>query len=162
MNTLYLITGGNLADRRKNLMNAKNFIGERVGTIVCSSSIYETEAWGSEGQPSYFNQVHQISTSLEPKDVISVILKIEKEMGRIRTTKNASRIIDIDILFYNDEIISSKNLIIPHKEIPNRRFVLMPLNEISPELVHPVLKKSIKKLLKETSDSLKVSLLSTF
>ena len=162
MNTLYVITGGNLGDRRKNLLEAKNFIEERIGNIVRSSSIYETEAWGSQGQPSYFNQVHQLSTSLKPKEIISAILKIEKDMGRIRTTKNASRIIDIDILFYNDEIIAKENLVIPHKEITNRRFVLMPLNEIAPDLVHPVLKKSIQELLTETGDSLKVTLLSTF
>ncbi|MEO7536374.1 MAG: 2-amino-4-hydroxy-6-hydroxymethyldihydropteridine diphosphokinase, partial [Ferruginibacter sp.] len=121
-----------------------------------SSGIYRTAAWGNTDQPDFLNQVIIADTKLNASETLQQILSIEKLMGRIRTTRNAPRTIDIDILFFNKEIISEKNLTVPHPEIPNRRFVLVPLNELSPDLRHPVLNKSIHVLLAECADPLNV------
>ena len=161
MNTVYLLIGGNLGDRSKNLSDVKKILQSKIGKITQSSSLYETAAWGLEEQPGFLNQVLIIKTNLSPQEIMQKILLIENDMGRIRTKKNAPRTIDIDILFFNNEIITKPKLLIPHPEILNRRFVLVPLNEISPKLVHPHLKKSIKKLLSECSDPLDVKLLSS-
>ena len=157
MNSVFLIVGGNLGNRKKNLQTAATLIDEQVGTIIQSSKIYETEPWGLTDQPAFYNQVHLVKSKLDAETIIDTILKIEKKMGRVRTIKNAARIIDIDILFFNEEIINEPNLVIPHREIPNRRFVLMPLNEIAPLLIHPVLKKNISELLSTCKDQLKVA-----
>jgi 2-amino-4-hydroxy-6-hydroxymethyldihydropteridine diphosphokinase len=161
MNTIFLITGGNIGNRKKNLQTAAALIEEQVGTIIQSSKIYETEPWGLSDQPAFYNQVHIVKNKLDAQTIIDTILKIETKMGRIRTVKNAARIIDIDILFFNDEIIHEPNLIIPHPEIINRRFVLMPLEEVAPEMIHPVLQKSIRELLFTCTDNLKVTPLTT-
>ena len=156
MNSVFLIVGGNLGNRKKNLQTAATFIDEQVGTIIQSSKIYETEPWGLSDQPAFYNQVHLVKSKLGAQTIIDTILEIEEKMGRVRTIKNAARIIDIDILFFNEEIIDEPNLIIPHREIANRRFVLMPLNEIAPLMIHPVVKKNISELLSECKDQLKV------
>ena len=161
MNTGYILTGGNLGDRLANLQKAKEYLGKETGNIVTSSSIYETEAWGNNDQPDFYNQVHIINTKLSAEQMMEKILKIEEQMGRVRAAKNASRIIDIDILFFNDDVINKKDLVIPHPEISNRRFVLTPLNELSPELVHPVLNKTINELLSTCKDTLSVKPLKT-
>ena len=155
MNTLFLITGGNMGNREKSLETAAALIKKQIGKIIQSSRIYETEAWGLTDQPAFYNQVHIVSTHLSAKEVLDKILKIEEDMGRIRTVKNAARIIDIDILFFNDGIIHQRHLVIPHPEISNRRFVLTPLNELAPEMIHPVEKKSIRELLSTCKDTLK-------
>lgn len=157
MNEIYLITGGNIGNRRLNLETASVMIEDNVGKIIRSSKIYETDAWGITDQAIFYNQVHLVKSKLSAQQIIQTILKIEKDMGRIRTIKNAARIIDIDILFFNDEIINEQDLTIPHKEIPNRRFVLTPLNELAPQLIHPVLKKKIHVLLTDCTDNLKVT-----
>ncbi|HSN08069.1 MAG TPA: 2-amino-4-hydroxy-6-hydroxymethyldihydropteridine diphosphokinase [Hanamia sp.] len=157
MNTIILITGGNIGDRRKNLEIASALINQRVGGIIKSSKIYETDAWGITEQPAFYNQVHIVKSELPAHEVLDKILKIEEEMGRRRTIKNAARIIDIDILFFNEEIVNEQNLVIPHPQISNRRFVLLPLNELVPRMIHPVLKKSIHQLLLQTKDQLKVT-----
>ena len=156
MNKIFLITGGNIGDRKKNLETAAAMIQKQIGKIIRLSAIYETEAWGITNQPAFYNQVLEIDTLLSAPEVLHLILKIEEEMGRKRTIKNAARIIDIDILFFNDEIINEQNLIIPHPEIANRRFVLLPLLELDPAKLHPVLNKSVRELLSETKDKLKV------
>ncbi len=156
MNKIFLITGGNIGNRKKNLETAAALIEKRVGEIVNHSKIYETEAWGITDQPSFYNQVLLIESKFSAKEVLDLILNIETEMGRKRTVKNAARIIDIDILFFNNSIVNEQNLIIPHPEIANRKFVLLPLNEIAPQMVHPVLRKTIKDLLFENGDQLKV------
>lgn len=145
-----------MGDRKSNLEEAAALIEENIGTITKRSSIYETEAWGNKDQPSFYNQVLIVESKFSAHDIMSKILEIEKEMGRIRTVKNAARIIDIDILFYNNEIIEDSLLTVPHKEIQNRSFVLMPLNEVAANYVHPVLKTSIKQLLSQCTDPLKV------
>lgn len=157
MNDIYLITGGNMGNRRLNLKTAAVMIEKNIGKIIRSSKIYETDAWGITDQDTFYNQVHLVGSKLSAQQVIQIILKIEKDMGRIRTIKNAARIIDIDILFFNDEIINEQDLTIPHKEIPNRRFVLTPLNELAPQLIHPVFKKNIHALLTDCTDNLKVT-----
>ncbi|HZW70906.1 MAG TPA: 2-amino-4-hydroxy-6-hydroxymethyldihydropteridine diphosphokinase [Hanamia sp.] len=155
MNKLFLVTGGNIGDRKGNLEAAAALIQKQIGKIIRLSAIYETEAWGITSQPAFYNQVLEIDTLLSAREVLHLILKIEEEMGRKRTIKNAARIIDIDILFFNNEIINEHNLIIPHPEIANRRFVLLPLLELDPTKLHPVLNKSIRELLAETKDKLK-------
>jgi 2-amino-4-hydroxy-6-hydroxymethyldihydropteridine diphosphokinase len=132
-------------------------IQEQVGTIIESSKIYETDAWGITNQPAFYNQIHLVESKFSAKKILNKILNIEEKMGRVRTIKNAARIIDIDILFFNNEIISEPNLIVPHPQIINRRFVLMPLNELVPEMIHPVFKKNIYELLKNCKDELRVS-----
>jgi 2-amino-4-hydroxy-6-hydroxymethyldihydropteridine diphosphokinase len=157
MSTAYLLIGGNLGDRKENLLSAISLIKEQCGSLTNSSSVYETEAWGKTDQPSFLNQALEISTSLNARQLMRKILKIEKDMGRIRNEKMGPRIIDIDILLFNDEIHDLAFLKIPHPEMQNRRFVLTPLAEINSELQHPVLKKSIAELLEECPDNLNVS-----
>lgn len=157
MNKIFLITGGNIGNRKKNLETAADLLENHVGKIVQRSKIYETDAWGITNQAAFYNQVLIVESKLPAQKIIQKILKIEEEMGRVRSIKNAARIIDIDILFFNDETVNEQNLIIPHPQIANRRFVLTPLNELAPEMIHPVLKKSIGELLRECKDELKVT-----
>lgn len=156
MNKAYLILGGNVGDMFVNLKNARQHIEQKVGNITQSSSIYRTAAWGKTDEPAFLNQVLVVKTFLSAAQLIETILGIELKMGRQRTIKNASRIIDIDILFYNFDVINSADLIVPHPQIPNRRFVLTPLNEIAPDLIHPQLNLSISALLKNCVDDLQV------
>jgi len=156
MSTAHLLIGGNLGDRKENLLTAISLINEQCGSLTRSSSIYETEAWGNTDQPSFLNQALEISTSLNARQLLRKILKIEKEMGRVRKEKLGPRIIDIDILLFEDEIHDLRFLKIPHPEMQNRRFVLVPLAEINSELMHPVLKKTIAQLLEECPDNLQV------
>jgi 2-amino-4-hydroxy-6-hydroxymethyldihydropteridine diphosphokinase len=158
MNNVYLLIGGNMGDRLKNLSESTKCIEKEVGAILKKSSIYETAAWGVTDQPSFLNQVLFVSTKLSAEDVLKTILSIEEKMGRKRVEKMGPRTIDIDILFYNDEIISLPNLSVPHPHIANRRFVLAPLAEIAPVLFHPVLQKNITELLKVCPDTLEVNI----
>jgi 2-amino-4-hydroxy-6-hydroxymethyldihydropteridine diphosphokinase len=156
MRTAYLLIGGNLGDRKENLSKAVSLINEQCGPLTRASSIYETEAWGITDQPSFLNQALVISTSLNARQLIRRVLKIEEEMGRVRKEKLGPRIIDIDILLFENEIHDLRFLKIPHPEMQNRRFVLVPLAEINPSLQHPVLKKTIAELLEECPDNLEV------
>jgi len=156
MNTAYLLIGGNLENRKENILTAIALINEQCGSLTRSSSIYETEAWGKTDQPPFLNQALEISTALNARQLIRKILKIEKEMGRIREEKLGPRIIDIDIILFENEIHDLRFLKIPHPEMQNRRFVLVPLAEINPTLQHPVLKKTVAELLEECPDNLEV------
>lgn len=156
MNAAYLLIGGNLGNRVHNLAKARMNIENDLGAIIKVSSIYETASWGITEQPDFLNQVLLIQTKFSAEEIMQSILSIENKMGRIRTEKNASRIIDIDILFFNDEIINQKDLTIPHPEIQNRKFALIPLNEIAPHFLHPVFKQSIQNLLSTSKDKLEV------
>jgi len=156
MRTAYLLIGGNLGNRKENLSKAVSLINEQCGPLTGSSSIYETEAWGNTDQPSFLNQALEISTSLNARQLMRKVLKIEEEMGRVRKEKLGPRIIDIDILLFENEIHDLRFLKIPHPEMQNRRFVLVPLAEINSTLQHPVLKKSIAELLEECPDNLEV------
>ena len=157
LNTLYLLIGGNLGDRITNLKQAKELITKEIGQIQKQSSVYETQAWGNQDQPPFLNQAIKIESQLSALKTMEIILQIEKKMGRQRNQKYDPRIIDIDILFYNQEIINIHHLTVPHPEIQNRKFVLIPLNEIAPEYIHPIFKKTVNQLLGECSDPLEVN-----
>jgi 2-amino-4-hydroxy-6-hydroxymethyldihydropteridine diphosphokinase len=156
MNQVYLLIGGNIGDRNANLAAALSLIGKYLGHVINTSSIYETEAWGFTEQPNFFNQAIYIQTNFNADVLMSEILNLEKTMGRERSIPMGPRIIDIDIIYFNDEIINKQSLIIPHPKMSERRFVLLPLAEIAPDYLHPVLNKSNTILLKECGDSLAV------
>jgi 2-amino-4-hydroxy-6-hydroxymethyldihydropteridine diphosphokinase len=150
--TVYLLTGSNIGDSFASLQQAKQAIHLKVGEVVSASSIYKTEPWGNKDQQDFLNQVLNVDTSLEPIDVLKTVLQIEQEMGRNRIEKWGPRIIDIDILFYDELIMETNELKIPHPFLHERRFTLMPLNEIAPELVHPLLNLPVSSLLAQCSD----------
>ena len=152
----FLLLGTNLGDRKKNLSIARNAIEVSVGTILKASSIYKTAAWGKTDQPDFLNQALEIQTSLSPEEVLAEILKIEYTMGRTRDQHWGERIIDIDILLFEKEMISSTALKIPHPELASRRFALEPLAEIAGDVTHPVLQLTIQEMLAQCPDLLKV------
>lgn len=158
MNKAYLLLGGNIGNRIINLIKARQLLEKEVGKILKYSQVYETASWGNTDQPDFLNQVLLVETNLTAEQIMERILFIEKKLGRVRFEKNASRIIDIDILFFNEEIIETKNIIIPHPEIQNRNFVLYPLNELAPQFRHPIFKKTIHELLLYCDDKLAVNL----
>lgn len=156
MNKAYLLIGGNTDNRQGFLQKAIDLLESGVGHIVKKSSVYETAAWGKTDQPAFLNQALLLDTSFSASRLMTLILETEEKMGRIRTEKYASRIIDIDILLFNKEIIESPHVHVPHPQLPNRRFALLPLKEIAPRYKHPVLHKTITQLLKECPDKLEV------
>lgn len=156
MNKVYLIIGSNLGDKFNNIEQANRQIGLRIGKILNSSSVYETEPWGIREQPQFLNLVLYLETNLKPLEILKEIDFIENALGRKKGKKWGARIIDIDILFFNDLIFKSGDLIIPHPSILERMFVLRPIAEIAADLVHPVLKKDIQELLKDCKDTLSV------
>ena len=156
MNTAYLLTGGNLGNRLRHLETARELIEGECGRITRQSSIYETAAWGPVSQPDYLNQVLQVETPLAPRRLMDVLLEIENEMGRRRGERFGARTIDLDILFFNNITLDEEDLIIPHPRLYTRRFVLVPLAEIAPNLVHPILLQTSAGLLAQCSDPLNV------
>jgi 2-amino-4-hydroxy-6-hydroxymethyldihydropteridine diphosphokinase len=156
MNRAYLLSGTNMGKREQNLETAREWIEAECGKISLVSSLYETAAWGKTEQPAFLNQALEIQTNLNAAQLIRHILKIEKNMGRVREEKYGPRLIDIDIIFFDDEIVATSFLKIPHPEMQNRRFVLVPLNEIVPDFIHPVLKKTVQELLDDCPDPLPV------
>ena len=146
MVTVYIGLGSNLGDRKQNLVQALELLSKHM-VVEQVSSIYETEPVGYEEQPLFLNAVCRISTELNPKRLLQLAKEIEIKLGRTPGLPNAPRPIDIDILFYGDEILSSKELTVPHPRLVERAFVLMPLAEIVPDLVHPGSGKAIKQLL---------------
>ena len=156
MNTVYLLLGSNLKNPEQQLSAARNHITAEIGEIINTSSLYATAAWGNTYQPDFLNQVVVVKSDFSATTLMETILTIEENMGRIRTQKNAPREIDIDILFFNNDIINLPELIVPHPLLQGRKFVLIPLSEIAPNYIHPILLKTTQELLEICTDSLDV------
>ena len=155
MNVTYLCLGGNIGNRGKALSIAFVKITEQIGEIRAKSNIYETEAWGVKNQQAYLNQCLEVNTKLSASELIHTLLFIEKELGRERTVNEnyEPRTIDIDILFFNQEIIDTDLLTVPHPRLHLRKFVLIPLNEICSDFLHPLLNKTIFSLMNDCPDT---------
>jgi len=146
--TAYLCLGSNMGDRRANLEKALEYLSQRL-RVTLKSSIYDTEPVGNQQQPRFLNMVCQVKTMLKPQDLLVLAKAIERKQGRIPGRPNTPRPIDIDILFYGEEVVKTPELTIPHPRLAQRAFVLVPLAEIAPALIHPVAKKTVSELLKE-------------
>ncbi len=159
MNTCYLLLGGNIGDSALKLKQAIALIEQKIGATLKKSSVFKTAAWGNKDQADFYNQAIILETLNAPTELLANILKIEELLGRTRTNDRwQERTIDIDILFYNKEIIDLPDLKIPHPYIQERKFVLVPMNEIAGNFVHPILKKTIEELLNECVDSCEVQI----
>jgi 2-amino-4-hydroxy-6-hydroxymethyldihydropteridine diphosphokinase len=158
MNGVFLLLGSNLGNRKQNLEQAIQKINLSCGSIVKQGSFYETAPWGKLEQANFLNVAVEISTLLNPKQLLQNTLKIEEEMGRIRLPQNqwGERLIDIDILYFGDMIVNEENLQIPHPRIAQRRFALVPMAEIAADFVHPKLAKTQTELLDACPDKLDV------
>lgn len=153
-NTVVLLIGGNEGDRMSLLVRAMIEIGKRIGMVSLLSSVYETEPWGFDASQNFLNQAIVVDTDLSAEEVLTQALEIEKELGRQRNGEGyASRPMDIDLIFFNSEVMYSERLTIPHPRMDKRRFVLEPLAEIIPNFLHPKLKKTVRELLEECADT---------
>lgn len=158
MNVAFLCLGGNIGNREFTLKQAVEKINLEIGQVTRQSNYFETEAWGVENQDKYLNQCISVETILSSNEVLKKSLEIELSLGRKRNHKETyePRTIDIDLLFYNSDIIQTKDLAIPHPRLHLRKFVLIPLNEIAPNFSHPILNKTINTLLLECEDDCEV------
>ncbi len=157
--TVYLLLGGNQGDVQQSLIQAQTIIAERIGPVTAVSSLYQTAAWGVSDQPDFLNQVLVVKTIYSPMDVLIKCLEIEKALGRERRERWRERLIDIDLLFYDQLVLQDDDLTIPHPRLHLRNFTLIPLLEIAPNFIHPVFEKTIETLYCESKDSLEVILL---
>jgi 2-amino-4-hydroxy-6-hydroxymethyldihydropteridine diphosphokinase len=157
MNGIYLILGSNLGDKILSLEKAVDLIRKRIGNVVVESSYYDTEPWGYSEQANFRNKAIKIETEYAPDELLEQIDLIEKELGRVRKEKWHERELDIDILYYGDDVIRTGSIQIPHPEIAKRRFVLIPMCEIAPDEKHPVTGKTQLQMLLECRDTLKVN-----
>lgn len=151
---LVLHFGSNIGNRIKFLKDALNKTEKAFGKPLATSSIYQTQAWGFSGQPDFLNMAAIYETSIKPEDVLKAIKNIEVETGRIHREHWHERELDIDIIFYDNQIIEKPDVHIPHPRMHERNFVLVPLNEICPDYIHPVFKVSVSQLLKQSTDKL--------
>lgn len=155
---VYLLLGANLGNREENLKTAIKFLSLEVGEIISKSSIYETDAWGKTDQPAFLNQAVKLKTSFSALEVLDSALSIEHKLGRERKEKWGERLIDIDILLFGNEIINIEGrLHVPHPQMQHRRFVMEPLSEIAPNVIHPLLKKNILEIATNINDKLEVN-----
>ncbi|MFN5621723.1 MAG: 2-amino-4-hydroxy-6-hydroxymethyldihydropteridine diphosphokinase [Flavobacteriales bacterium] len=155
---IYLCIGGNLGEREANLEEAIEFIDFNFGDVLAVSAVYESEPWGMNDVPNFLNQVVHLQSELSNEELLAEIAELEEFFGRERSPNGyVSREMDIDVLLIDQESIETENLRVPHPRMTDRRFVLEPLHEIAPELLHPVLKKTVAELLKACSDKGKVT-----
>ncbi len=158
LNTVYLLLGSNMGDRLNYLSQARDVIKSSLGNIVSESSIYETEPWHTKDQDTYLNQAIEVLSELTATKFHELCLSIEKQLGRTDRTQWEEREIDIDIIFFGEEVIQSASLTVPHPRMQERNFVILPLMEIAPEFMHPILKKTIEELYEESNDEAEVYL----
>lgn len=152
---IFLLLGGNLGNVKQNFDKATSLIHDRIGNITSKSKLYQSEAWGFESDKKFLNQVLQLKSTLSPIETLIATQKIESELGRVRDPHAQgfqSRLIDIDILYFGSRIINTDKLVIPHYAIHERKFTLLPLSEIAPIYIHPVLSKSSSDLLRICPD----------
>jgi len=159
MSIAYLLSGSNQGDRSKNLQKAVSYLGDLAGEVSKCSPVFESPAWGFDHPTPFLNQAMELQTSLSPHDLLKIILQIEEKCGRIRTQDSGyeARTLDVDILFFDDLVIDTADLTIPHPRLHLRRFALLPLSLIAGELIHPTLFKPITKLLMACPDTAHVS-----
>lgn len=158
--TTYLLLGSNLGDRSAVLSTAISMIDDRVGEVLQKSSVVETEAWGFEA-PSFLNQVVAVATTLSPNEVLKAVLAIELELGRTRSDQEGyqSRTIDLDMLLYENVVVKTEELELPHPRMHLRRFTLVPLAAIAPDVMHPIFQCTMRELLNECPDEGEVKVL---
>jgi 2-amino-4-hydroxy-6-hydroxymethyldihydropteridine diphosphokinase len=159
-NIVFLSIGANIENRMESVMKAILLLKKKCGFILNSSNIYESDAWGFESKNSFLNLCIKMETILNIPTLLSECNAIEKEIGRKKKSKNeqySDRLIDIDILYFNNEIIEEENLTVPHPNMHERRFVLQPLHDIAPKFIHTLLKKSTAELLHECHDVSKLN-----
>ena len=156
MNIVYLQLGSNLGERELLISDAVQEISKHVGDVNICSLLYESTPWRVDGQKSYLNQIIKVKTLLSAEDILVAVLKIENDLGRVRIEKWGERLIDIDIIFFNNDIIETADLCIPHKHMHERNFVLVPLNDIAPLFIHSKYNKTVSQLLNESKDTEKV------
>jgi 2-amino-4-hydroxy-6-hydroxymethyldihydropteridine diphosphokinase len=156
MNIATLLLGCNIGNCESTFIETLNAFEKKCGRLINKSSLYKTAAWGFSEQNDFLNQVIVLETALAPIELLLQTSKIESELGRSRVIVNGPRVIDIDILFYNDLEVITNELVIPHPRLHLRKFTLIPLNEIIPEYTHPTLNKTIAQLLLECEDNLNV------
>jgi 2-amino-4-hydroxy-6-hydroxymethyldihydropteridine diphosphokinase len=159
MGEVFILLGGNVGDKYKIFAKTLKLIGERIGMVTKVSSVYETEPWGFVSE-LFWNQAIILQTTLNPHEILNQTREIEIEIGRTRKSHvYEARVIDIDLLFYDDLQLNTPDLTLPHPRMGERKFVLVPLNEIAPDKIHPVSGFKIKEMLRQCSDPLRVELI---
>ncbi|MGN8055844.1 2-amino-4-hydroxy-6-hydroxymethyldihydropteridine diphosphokinase [Pedobacter sp. 22163] len=155
--TAYLLLGGNLGDREGNLKKAIELLNDKIGNVIAISSLYETAAWGKTDQPAFLNQAVSLQTRLTALEVLERALSIEQELGRVRKDKWGERLIDIDLILFGDEIINIPDkLQVPHPHMQDRKFVMEPLAEIAPGVIHPLMGETMLDICRNITDPLEV------